>query len=200
MKIQKITEFKTSEWAGGSTTELFIYPPNSDYLDRNFLFRLSSATVETDKSVFSDLSGYKRYIAPLEGRLNISHDEKNFKSLAINELYTFDGAIKTVSTGKCRDFNFMLKDGHKGFANYTNLIPLEDLVLECEEKEIVWLFSYKNKPTIQVSVKDKIVDTLNLTQMSLLVFSPDKENRSSNLIQISPNQSVSLFYGKVIID
>ena len=113
MKITHYGEkdFKTSNWSGGTTTELFIYPHEADYKKRNFLFRLSSATVDLDRSDFTPLPGFFRFISPLNGDLKISHDEKNFTKLKPYEIYAFDGGAKTVSMGRVRDFNLMVKDG-----------------------------------------------------------------------------------------
>ena len=97
MKVQRITAFNTSKWLGGTSTELFIYPLHSDYPKRNFIFRLSSATIDLERSEFTDLAGFQRFIAPLEGDLCLSHDDKNYKSLAQNEVYAFDGGVKTIS-------------------------------------------------------------------------------------------------------
>ena len=59
--------FKTSGWSGGTTTELFIFPPTADYQQRNFQFRLSTATVEADRSDFTLLNGISRKLMVLSG-------------------------------------------------------------------------------------------------------------------------------------
>ena len=43
MKIRHLTagDFRTSTWSGGTTTELFLYPENGSYAQREFLFRIS---------------------------------------------------------------------------------------------------------------------------------------------------------------
>ena len=41
-------DFVTTEWSGGTTTQLAISPERAAYGDREFLWRLSSATVELD--------------------------------------------------------------------------------------------------------------------------------------------------------
>ena len=48
----KAKDLKPVAWSGGSTTELFIFPPTGNYRKRNFDFRLSTATVEVDTSDF----------------------------------------------------------------------------------------------------------------------------------------------------
>lgn len=45
-------DYKTTEWSGGLTTELSIAPEGSVYADRDFMWRLSSATVELEEERF----------------------------------------------------------------------------------------------------------------------------------------------------
>ena len=47
----------TSNWSGGSTTEFYIYPPQSSYSQRDFAIRISSATVDVESSEFTLLPG-----------------------------------------------------------------------------------------------------------------------------------------------
>ena len=57
MKIEHLTagNFITSTWAGGTTTQLYLYPENGSYANRDFLFRISSATVDLEESGFGVL-------------------------------------------------------------------------------------------------------------------------------------------------
>lgn len=75
MKITQLTaaDFRTSTWSGGTTTELFLYPENGSYAARDFLFRISSATVDLEESDFTPLQGVERYITPLEGSFVLAH-------------------------------------------------------------------------------------------------------------------------------
>ena len=50
----------TTQWSGGATTQLAIAPKGAVYADRDFLWRLSSATVELDESDFTPLPAYDR--------------------------------------------------------------------------------------------------------------------------------------------
>ena len=52
------TNYSTSAWSGGATTEIRIMPEGSRYADREFLWRLSSATVEVEESTFTALPDY----------------------------------------------------------------------------------------------------------------------------------------------
>lgn len=111
-------DLPTKNWAGGTTTQCFIYPPESTYEERNFLFRLSTATVNAD-GPFSKLEGVSRVITVLKGSMSICHDG------ALSELfldintppYSFDGGADTmgrVHEGPVIDYNLMMRKGVTG--------------------------------------------------------------------------------------
>lgn len=52
-KIFSPEQQRVSSWSGGQTRELYIAGGAADYAARDFLLRLSSATVETEHSVFT---------------------------------------------------------------------------------------------------------------------------------------------------
>ena len=114
MEIRKITPagFKESRWSGGSTTELAIHPPEALYAQRAFDFRLSSAVVEDDHSVFTPLPDYHRIIAPIDGPLTLSFGEARPPvTLGPLDCLSFEGAWPTQSRGKAKDLNLMLRHG-----------------------------------------------------------------------------------------
>lgn len=100
----------TSVWAGGTTTELWIWPENGNYASRNFQVRISSATVRLEESDFTALPGVVRYITPLSGGFTLSHpDGRTITMAPLDGPYCFDGGIATHCSGKATDFNLMLK-------------------------------------------------------------------------------------------
>ena len=105
---------RTTPWSGGVTSELYIYPENSFYAERNFSFRISTATIEVQESTFTDLAGYRRHIMPLEGRLTLIHEGHHTVSLNPLEKDFFLGDWQTKSEGKCTDFNLITGDGYDG--------------------------------------------------------------------------------------
>jgi len=113
-KVMKKEDLQTSRWSGGTTTEIFIYPPDSLYARRDFSFRISTASVEDEESVFTQLTGFKRHIMPLEGKMCLEHENHHSISLESFEKDFFDGGWVTKSYGKCRDFNLMLAEGFDG--------------------------------------------------------------------------------------
>ena len=104
-------DYTTTRWSGGTTTELLIRPRGAAYGQRAFLCRISSATVELAESTFTALPDYTRLIATLEGTITLAHDGGEPLTLAPYTVHTFDGASETVSHGRCRDFNLMLRKG-----------------------------------------------------------------------------------------
>lgn len=112
--LRKEENYSISNWTGGKTKELAIFPRASKYLDRNFIWRLSSATVELDESDFSKLPDYDRVIMVLKGSVVLTYDGK--KTVKLNELEqdSFDGGWKTKSFGRITDFNLMVRKGGDG--------------------------------------------------------------------------------------
>jgi len=113
-RIIRETEQKVSKWAGGTTTELFIYPENALYTERNFSFRISTATVEAESSIFTRLPGFSRILMILKGKIEIQHQGKYRKILRKFEQDSFEGSWETSSQGKAVDFNLMTAEGVSG--------------------------------------------------------------------------------------
>ncbi len=125
MKYQLIKKdaYKTSRWTGGETREMAIWPAGSQYLERNFIWRLSSATVEQEESDFSSLPDYDRVLMVLDGEVVLSHEGQRVARLKALEQDRFDGAWKTHSFGKITDYNLMVRKGNEGYLDL--LYPTE---------------------------------------------------------------------------
>jgi len=108
------SEFRPTKWSGGSTTELFIFPPTGVYKKLDFAFRLSTATVEIETSVFTSLEAVSRTLIVLEGTMKLVHEGHHTTELSKNQVDRFDGSWKTTSFGTCTDFNLMTKGATKG--------------------------------------------------------------------------------------
>lgn len=113
-RIIKPEEYETGVWSGGTTTQLAIYPEGSSYADRNFIFRLSSATVDTEQSEFTHLPDYNRWLMILEGSARLVHGGGKEVTLNSYDCDAFDGGIPTVSFGQVTDCNLMLRKGGIG--------------------------------------------------------------------------------------
>lgn len=104
-------EYITSNWSGGTTTQLAIAPRASDYAKRDFIWRISSAKVELEHSDFTPLPDYDRFLAVLDGDLTLKVGDDERAPLPRLTVRQFDGGVPTQSWGRCIDFNLMLRKG-----------------------------------------------------------------------------------------
>lgn len=106
-------DYQISTWSGGQTTQLFLSPKEGSYPDRNFDFRLSTATVEVEKSDFTDLTGFHRILMPLTSSITLTHQHKE---VILNpfQSYFFDGGDPVSSQETCQDFNLIYKPSYQG--------------------------------------------------------------------------------------
>lgn len=157
MIVRRENDFKTSQWSGGSTTELYIYPEDSQYKEGNFKCRISSATVEVDKSDFTSLPGVKRYLSIFSGHLDMVHGEEDKVSLEPYQVDCFDGGVPTVSFGKVVDFNLMLKNGTDGKMEAAQLKKDSSILLEpCEGENLLAVYVKTGSITINgIAVKEE---------------------------------------------
>lgn len=105
--IYRQHDFRESLWSGGSTKELYIYPDDSSYTNRNFQLRISTAKVETPSSSFTILPGFQRKLMILEGEITINHTNHHSKVLKPFDVDAFSGDWSTSAVGTCVDFNVM---------------------------------------------------------------------------------------------
>ena len=110
-KLLTREDYVTTNWSGGTTTQLAIAPEGAVYADRDFLWRLSSATVELDHSDFTPLPDYNRFLAILDGEIKLKIDAGEPFPLAPGRVVAFDGGVPVESWGKCVDFNLMVRKG-----------------------------------------------------------------------------------------
>ena len=108
-------DYKINDWSGGRTTQTAIFPENADYVKRDFLWRLSSATVETEESDFTRLPDFDRILMVLSGEVVLSYEGERIARLAELEQDRFDGAYRTKSFGKITDYNLMYRKGSMGY-------------------------------------------------------------------------------------
>lgn len=117
LRITEISgkDMRTSEWSGGTTTEIFIWPEGSDYKRRDFILRASTAKVELDESDFTSLPDYDRVIASIEGAMELTHSPESGGETAVvtprKSVHRFDGGVPTHCVGRARDLNLMLRKG-----------------------------------------------------------------------------------------
>ncbi len=120
VSLKKEENYSISNWSGGKTKELALYPAQAAYRDRNFIWRLSSATVDDEESTFTKLPDYDRVIMVLSGEVVLNYEGQRVCRLAELEQDRFDGAWKTTSYGKITDYNLMVRKGSEGYLDIIN--------------------------------------------------------------------------------
>jgi len=103
-----------STWKGGKTEQLCIVPESASLQERNFDIRISSATIDLERSEFSDFRGYRRYLMKLEGDITLLIDDKTI-IIKRDEAFEFMGDEKVISISRepSRDFNVIIKKDKK---------------------------------------------------------------------------------------
>lgn len=169
--IVKKSQYRTSQWSGGTTTELLIYPSGSSYSERSFKWRLSSAKVEASESVFTSLPGITRHIMVTEGQIVLEHENHYKKVLDTFQQDCFMGDWETVSRGKATDFNLMLAQGFSGSLEVCFLKAGEQVDINLgKEKKVTNVFYALNGDLLvevdkrRFSIEEK--DLFHITQPS----------------------------------
>lgn len=161
IKIIRSAELNTMRWAGGSTTQLCIYPPGAEYASRDFLFRISTATVEKEESDFTALPGFSRHLMVLAGEITIRHKGHYEKRLKRFEQDEFDGGWETSAKGQVTDFNLMLASGVSGSLHHLALA--EDKEWSPDFNALAFIYIYEGRVRLSgeesglVHEKDTIV-------------------------------------------
>ena len=100
---------KASIWSGGLTHEYMIYPKTANYADRDFVFRISSATIEEVPSEFTKFKGYHRYLVMLDNCLDVEVNKEK-KAYEKYEIMEFNSDDEVTSYTKGIDFNWMISE------------------------------------------------------------------------------------------
>ena len=119
-------------WSKGTSTELFIYPQGSNFQSRDFLFRISLATVEAEESEFTPLPGIQRSLMLLKGKHTLIHKDHHSKTLFPFDQDAFSGDWQTTSQGKATNFNLMCRQGAQGQLEHIKGLPNEEMVFDLE--------------------------------------------------------------------
>lgn len=195
IKIIKKEDLNTNEWSGGTTTQLYIYPENSSYKERNFLFRVSTATVDIEESHFTKLPGISRCIMPLNGEMILSHKGHHNISLKEYEIDSFEGDWDTISKGKVKDFNLMTNKGTEGSLDSCILYAKDEYSTERLDKESVATI-YIQKGEIKIEVNN---EKILLSEGDFVIFHKEGDKPSDNIIITSDKYAeIALAYIKNI--
>jgi hypothetical protein len=175
MKVKKRSakDYRVSRWSGGETREFLLFPESASYAGRDFLWRVSSATVELPESDFTPLPDYRRFLTPLSGALKLSQDGGPFRTLGALEVLPFDGGAETKSRGEVTDFNLMLRKGEaEGGMETASLRAGETLRLgtllpaEAAESETLLIYCYSGAAALRQAGKECVLEVGAYLQLS----------------------------------
>lgn len=143
MRIHKT--FKTRHWSGGTTTELFIYPPQSSLKALDFQFRLSLATIETPESIFTPLPNVHRHFMVLDGNIELNHKGHHDSRVEAFQQDHFEGDWHTSSKGTAFVFNLMFRDPAKASIEHVRLYENEEMTFSGNSHHKLLVFLQKGE-------------------------------------------------------
>ncbi len=171
IEIFSPADYLTTPWSGGTTTQLFIHPPGTGYPERNFGFRLSTATVKAETSVFTPLPSFSRKLLILEGAITIAHAGRYTRQLKVLDTDAFEGEWETTSQGTCTDFNLMTSSAFDG---QLSAVRLEENKPHFYKAEAGWIFFYALGGNLSLDLKNESI--LLRKHQLLCIQGADNEN------------------------
>jgi len=176
ISVVKEQDAIVSRWAGGESSQYYIYPQEADFSARNFCFRVSRAVSNSDeKAEYSNLKNYTRHLIMLEGTAHIFHSEHyDIVMNPYEEIDVFDGGWESCAAGRVKDFNLMVSKDFTGSMSVIN----ESCVLEFNSKEESvrdWVMFFCGSGNVSFSLNSE--ENVNISQGDLIVF----ENASQKL-------------------
>ena len=172
MILIKSTDVKTTLWSGGTTTQLAISPEGAVYADRDFDWRLSTAEVNDEKSTFTPLPDYHRFLTIRKGSLRLKHDEGDWYTIGEGDVAEFEGGSLTESEGVVTDYNLMVRKGKvSGSLDTEFLDDSETLFMSAVKKGEVNAIYLSRGGMISVFCDGK--KAAELSEGDLLIFDED---------------------------
>lgn len=195
IKIIRKEEQNTAEWSGGTTTQLYIFPEDSSYKDKTFSFRLSSAKVDVDESIFTKLEGVARDIMVLDGEMELAHEGRYSKTLKQFDTDQFQGDWNTKSKGKVTDFNLMTTGKNNGYISHMHLSKDEAReILIPEQYNVAALYTYKGEVSVSDLTKNKEEHALKENDFAVIFV-----NNEQKTINIRAGKSSDIIISKIEI-
>lgn len=154
--IRSESDFSESLWSGGSTKQLYIFPEDASFAERNFQLRISTAKVEVPESTFTSLPGFSRKLMILEGEIDITHEHQHSKKLKPFEVDSFSGDWKTNAIGTCVDFNVMTSGTAKSELSSVEVLENESIQISGSEH---WtdLFIFPLDGSVTITINQQLI-------------------------------------------
>ncbi|MGP7816955.1 HutD/Ves family protein [Niallia sp. 01092] len=187
-------------WTGGTTTELAIFPENTDYYKQNFLWRLSVATIDEEESLFTSLPGVQRITMIINGEMHLEHAGHYRKFLKPFDQDTYKGEWTTRSKGKVKDFNIMLRNNYQAEMETINLEAGTQRVFNLKNKSSFdkvtdFVYCIQSKVRIRISEEKPLV----LQEGDLLLINRNVKEEWNIDLYNQGNEKLTLIKGEIFI-
>jgi len=190
LEVTRKREFIPSQWSGGKTTQLAIFPKDAGYLDRNFQFRLSTSELAVEESIFTFLPGVSRVLLILDGEIRLHHPGRYSKVLKKFDSDNFMGDWQTRSSGKGTDFNLMTTVSSHGHLEGMTIKKGSFKNIELSKThDVVAIYSYKGEFTVEVASHKVVLSGGD----NLLIFTDNK----TDILRISSKVSGELVLAEI---
>ena len=188
--LTKKKSLNTNKWAGGTTTQLAIFPLEAEYTKFNFDFRISYATVEIPASTFTFMPGVTRHLTILKGDLNINHIDRYEKHLSKFDTDVFNGEWPTTAKGQVTDFNLMTRGNTKGEVE-TLVIAAHSKHAITLENKLTYLGIYLFAGLLNIKTEN---ETINLEDGDFLLL-----NNRINYIELNALENCEIIITKIML-
>ncbi|MHC1682658.1 MAG: HutD family protein [Clostridiaceae bacterium] len=163
VKLLRYENYKPTFWSGGSATELITFPLNSDFVSKNFLWRLGVAKIDIPESTFSSLPNVSRKFMVIEGAITLDHEDRYKKLLNTFEQDAFMGDWKTKTYGKATVFNLMTRENYNGELIHLNISPSNQVKFQYNtpsNKELAAICFYTINGGFSSTINDTVFETV----------------------------------------
>lgn len=159
----KKNQLETSHWSGGKTHQYYIFPEIAQYSERDFIFRISSATLDIAPSTFTQFDGYDRYLLMIDNQLTIKINDQDHAILQ-DEIIQFNSCDECIAYTTGSVFNLMVNDKVK----YHSLLHIPTSV-DLDALHCIIFVIHPN--TIQINHVDYHLEPLDC----IVINNPNKE-------------------------
>lgn len=175
--------YTTTNWSGGKTSELFIYPAEANFKKGDYSLRISIATVEVESSDFTSLPDVQRTLMVLDGTLKLEHEGQHSCEIQPFEQDQFSGDWSTKSWGKVTDFNVMTKNNANAVVQKIDLIANEVLALT-SAYDVQFIYVQSGNITVENTLVTK-GNSIVINNLSYVKVIAGNEIEKTELILVS---------------
>lgn len=109
--LLKKSDFIEVQGIEGKTLEMYIFPRNCAYADRNFVWRIGTTRLSEEMCTLEELQEYNRSMVVLDGEVVLNFNGEESCRLKELDIYDFDGACKTKSFGQFKTLDLIVRKG-----------------------------------------------------------------------------------------